>query len=99
MSGLPPIPHCEIEPECCGCLCEVAADTTYFVCNECGAIVSKEEAARIVTEMESTDVTCPTAAASTTLMVSRRCSPLCVATARPESRSKAEPNQISIPTP
>jgi hypothetical protein len=54
VSGLPIIPHCEIEPECCGCLCEVAADTTYFVCNECGAVVSKEEATRIVIEMEST---------------------------------------------
>jgi DNA-directed RNA polymerase subunit RPC12/RpoP len=59
MSGLPLIPHFGIDPECCGCLCEVAADTTSFVCNECGAVVSKEEAARIVTEMESTDVTCP----------------------------------------
>ena len=36
MSGLPLIPHFEIDPECCGCLCEVAADTTSFVCNEWG---------------------------------------------------------------
>lgn len=32
---------------------------TRFVCNECGAVVSKKDVARIVIEMESTDVSCP----------------------------------------
>jgi len=57
--ALPLIPHSEIEPNCCGCLCEIVEDTTYFLCNECGAIVSKEDVARVVVEMESTDATCP----------------------------------------
>ena len=58
--ALPLIPHSEIEPDCCGCLCEVVdEEKTYFICNECSAIVSKEEAARIVLEMESVDEVCP----------------------------------------
>ena len=56
---LPLIPHSEIDPDCCGCLCEVVEDTTYFLCNECGARVSKEEVAPVILSMESTAVTCP----------------------------------------
>jgi len=36
----------------CGCLCEVMdVDGPRFVCNECGAEVSKEDVARLVLEM------------------------------------------------
>jgi transposase-like protein len=57
---LPLVPHSEIETDCCGCLCAVIKeDRTYFECNECGVIVSKEDAARIVLEMDSCDETCP----------------------------------------
>ena len=34
-------------------------DGVHFICNECGATVSKEDVARLVLEMESTDETCP----------------------------------------
>ena len=57
--ALPIIPHSEIEPDCCGCLCQVVGETTFFKCNECAAIVSKEEVARIVLQMESCEATCP----------------------------------------
>jgi DNA-directed RNA polymerase subunit RPC12/RpoP len=57
--ALPLIPHSEIESDCCGCLCQVVGETTFFQCNECGAIVSTEEAARLVLEMESCAATCP----------------------------------------
>jgi len=57
--ALPLIPHSEIEPECCGCLCEIVEDKTYFVCNECSAVVSVEQVQRIVMQMESTEATCP----------------------------------------
>ena len=60
MPGLPLIPHSEIEPDCCGCLCEVIEeDGPKFVCNECGAVVSTEDVGRLVLEMESTQATCP----------------------------------------
>jgi predicted RNA-binding Zn-ribbon protein involved in translation (DUF1610 family) len=32
---------------------------THFVCNECGAMVPKEEVARLLLEMESCETTCP----------------------------------------
>jgi hypothetical protein len=58
--ALPLIPHCDLDPECCGCLDEVIDDAgSKFVCNECGAVVSKEEVARIVMQIESCDATCP----------------------------------------
>lgn len=39
---------------------EVAeANETRFVCNECSAVVSKEDSTRLVLEMESCDVPCP----------------------------------------
>lgn len=54
------IPHCDLDPECCGCLCEVVDESgSHFVCNECSAVVSKEDVARLVLEMESTVATCP----------------------------------------
>jgi hypothetical protein len=56
---LPLIPYCDLDPDCCGCLCQVVAETTFFQCNECGAIVSKEDAARIVLQMESCEATWP----------------------------------------
>jgi RNase P subunit RPR2 len=34
-------------------------DGPRFVCNKCRAIVSKEEVARIVMQMESCEATCP----------------------------------------
>ena len=50
--ALPLIPHCDLDPECCGCLCEMMdVDGPRFVCNECGAEVSKEDVARLVLEM------------------------------------------------
>jgi hypothetical protein len=57
--ALPPIPHSEIEPDCCGCLCEVIGDEMQCICNECGAVVSKEEVAPIVLPMESCEAKCP----------------------------------------
>jgi hypothetical protein len=58
--ALPLLAHCDLDPECCGCLCGVMeADGLRFICNECGAVVSKEEVARLVLEMESCDATCP----------------------------------------
>jgi hypothetical protein len=60
MAGLPLIPHCEIEPECCGMLCQVVdSEGVHFECNECRAVVTKEDAARIVLQMESCEVRCP----------------------------------------
>jgi hypothetical protein len=57
---LPLIPHSEIEPDCCGCICEVIDnDGPHFVCNECMAQIPKEEVARLVLQMESCDPTCP----------------------------------------
>ena len=57
---LPLIPHSDLGADCCGCLMEVAEESgSKWVCNECGAVVSKEEVARIVLEMESTEATCP----------------------------------------
>ena len=57
---LPLIPHCDLDPECCGCICEVMEeDGPRFVCNECGATVPKEDVARIVLEMEFCEATCP----------------------------------------
>jgi DNA-directed RNA polymerase subunit RPC12/RpoP len=38
---------------------QVIGETTFFQCNECSAIVSKEEVARIVLQMESSKATCP----------------------------------------
>jgi hypothetical protein len=56
---LPLLPHCDIEPDCCGCLIEtIDNDGTRFVCNECGAVVSKEDVARLVLQMESCATRC-----------------------------------------
>lgn len=57
--ALPLIPHSETDPECCGCLFEIVGEQTQFICNECGAVVSKDEVARIVLRMESCDAKCP----------------------------------------
>jgi hypothetical protein len=58
--ALPIIPHESFGADCCGCLYEVIEESgPKFVCNECGAVVSKEDVARIVMEMDSTGETCP----------------------------------------
>jgi len=37
---LPLIPHCDLDPECCGCLYQVMRkDGLHFACNECGAVL------------------------------------------------------------
>jgi hypothetical protein len=57
---LPLIPHCDLDPECWGCLIEVMeADGPRFVCNECGAVLTKEQIAPLILAMESCDATCP----------------------------------------
>jgi hypothetical protein len=57
---LPLLPHSDLDPDCCGCLCEVMQDDgPRFICNECGVTVSKEDVARLVMEMESCEETCP----------------------------------------
>jgi hypothetical protein len=54
------LPHCDIDPDCCGCLDQVIDEAgTKFICNECGAIVSREDAAPILMETESCEATCP----------------------------------------
>jgi hypothetical protein len=51
---VPLIPHCDLEPDCCGGLTEVVEGSgSKWVCNECGTVVSKEEVAGLVLEMES----------------------------------------------
>jgi hypothetical protein len=58
--SLPILPHCDLDPECCGYLLEVVEETgTRFVCNECGAVVPKEDVARLLLEMESCEATYP----------------------------------------
>lgn len=58
--ALPLIPHCDLDPECCGCLMEVMGeDGIYFRCNECGAVLTKEHVAPLILAMESCEVTCP----------------------------------------
>jgi hypothetical protein len=60
MARLPPIPHCEIEPECCGTLCQVVdSEGIHFECNECSAVVSKEDAAHVAFQLDSSEVRCP----------------------------------------
>ncbi len=57
---LPPIPHSAIEPDCCGCLCEVVEDDgSRFFGNECSTEVFIQDVHRIILEMESTAATCP----------------------------------------
>jgi hypothetical protein len=58
--GLPLIPHCNLEPDCCGFLMEFVDEAgIHFVCNECGAVLTKEQVAPLILEMESCDATCP----------------------------------------
>ena len=57
--ALPLIPHSELQPDCCGVLCEVIGEQTEFVCNECGAVLSKEEVAPAVLRMEAIELVCP----------------------------------------
>jgi hypothetical protein len=57
---LPLIPHCDLDPNCCGCLILVVENEgSKFVCNECGAVLSQEQVATLVFAMESTEATCP----------------------------------------
>jgi hypothetical protein len=54
------LPHCDLEPERCGCICEVMEnDGRNPHCNECSAEISKEDVARLVLEMESCEATHP----------------------------------------
>jgi hypothetical protein len=59
--ALPLIPHCDMDPECCGCLMQVMGeDGIYFRCNECGAVLTKGRgrAAPLILSMESCEATC-----------------------------------------
>jgi predicted RNA-binding Zn-ribbon protein involved in translation (DUF1610 family) len=57
---LPLLPHCDLDPECCGCLFEIVDNQgSHFVCNECGAVLTKEQVAPLILEMESCEATCP----------------------------------------
>jgi len=60
MPRLPLVPHCDLDPDCCDCLFEVMEeDGSHFICNECSAIVSKDDVARIVIGMEYCRAKCP----------------------------------------
>jgi len=60
MDYLPLISHRDLDPNCCGCIYDVIEnDGPRFVCNECWALISKEDVTRIVVEMESTEASCP----------------------------------------
>jgi hypothetical protein len=60
VNDLPLLPHCDLDPECCGCLSQVViAGETHFKCNECGIVLSKEEVAPLIPEMESTEAVFP----------------------------------------
>jgi hypothetical protein len=57
---LPLLPHCDLDPECCGCLFEVVEESGLkWICNECGATLTKEQIATLILEMESSEATCP----------------------------------------
>jgi hypothetical protein len=57
--ALPLIPHSDLDPDCCGCICQVMEnDGPRFICNECAAVISKEAIARLVLEMDSCEATC-----------------------------------------
>jgi hypothetical protein len=58
---LPLIPHCDLDPECCGCLMMevMGEDGIFFRCNESGAVLTKEQVAPLILAMESCEVTCP----------------------------------------
>jgi hypothetical protein len=54
------LPHSDFDPDCCGYLCQVVEnDRAYFVCNECSAVASKDDAARLRFEQETVEETCP----------------------------------------
>ena len=56
---LPLLFHADLDPECCGCINEeMENDGPRFVCNECAAVIPKEDVARLVLNTESTQVTC-----------------------------------------
>ena len=60
MPGFPLIPHCDLNPECCGRLMEVMGEGgIHFRCNERGAVLSKEELAPLILAIESCEATCP----------------------------------------
>jgi hypothetical protein len=57
---LPLIPHCDLEPECCGCLMAVMGeDGIHFRCNECGVVSTKEQVAPCILATESCEATWP----------------------------------------
>jgi len=57
--ALPILPHELFGADCCGCLVEIVAETTEFVCNECGAVLPPDAVHLAVMTLEFTDASCP----------------------------------------
>jgi phage FluMu protein Com len=57
--GLPIIPHELFGADCCGCLYIIMGEEPEYRCNECNAVIPREDVQRIVLQMASCEATCP----------------------------------------
>lgn len=58
--ALPLLAHCDLDPNCYGCLVEIVENTSSrFICNECGIEVSLADVQRLLFEMKSCEAECP----------------------------------------
>jgi len=56
---IPLLAHFDLDRECSGYIDEVMEEEgPKFICNECEAVISKEDVARLVRQIESTRVAC-----------------------------------------